>query len=245
MTKDSDQESANSRFRTTAWSIVTAAQDRAAPDYQASIEYLCRRYWKPVYSYIRRRGWNHEQACDHAQEYFAVFLEKSYVEAADQTRGKFRTFILTTLSRFLSKQHRKAKRHGNAVSLNISHGDDDLEYTRPELSSTDTAEDEFNRNWARSLIERTLELMKKSCTDGRQKAYCTVFQTYLDSTTSLHPKTYREIGLDLGLSETDVTNYLHRGRNIFQKLLREEVRQSVLTESEIDDELEELHRHFG
>jgi RNA polymerase sigma-70 factor (ECF subfamily) len=167
------------------------------------------------------------------------------VEAADQTRGKFRTFILTTLSRFLSKQYRKEKRLGKPVPLTLTSEDSDQEFTRPELASDATAEDEFNRNWARSLIERTLQRMEEECTDGRQVLYCKVFHTYLDSSTSLKPKTYREIGEELDLSETDVTNYLHRGRNIFQKLLREEVRQSVLTESEIDEELEELQRHFG
>jgi RNA polymerase sigma-70 factor (ECF subfamily) len=241
----SDGDSAPSRFRTTAWSIVASAQDNTAPDYNASIEYLCKRYWKPVYNYIRRRGWNHEEAADYAQEYFATFLEKSYIKSADKEKGKFRTFLLTTLSRFLSKAYKKKTRAGKSVSLTYGGENDSEPISHPKLSVDYTAEDEFNKAWARNLIEQTLIRMETECTEGKTALYGQVFRAYIESMTSATPKTYREIGITLNITESDVTNYLHRGRNIFQKFLRDEIRHSVLTESEIDEELVELQQYFS
>lgn len=244
MTHISDHDSGPSRFRTTVWTIVAHAQDKSAPDYEASLEFLCKRYWKPIYNYCRRRGKGAEEARDLTQEYFATFLEKGFVESADRERGKFRTFLLTTLSRFLSKQYRKEKRRPRRVPLQIPlPGDEEL--PRPELAAEETPEDAFNRSWAHSLIDRSLQRMREECTEEKPRLYCQVFCAHLDSATSVEPKTYREIGCELNLTETDVTNYLHRGRNIFHKILREEIRQSVLTESEVDEEIQELQHYFA
>lgn len=242
----SDAESGPSKFRTTAWSVVAAAQDQDSDQYQQSLEYLCKCYWKPIYYYIRRRGLNHDTARDLTQEYFTLFLEKGFVESADRERGRFRTFMLTTLTRFLSKQYRKHTRTvGRHVPLQINIDDEEAELSRPELADETTAEDAFNRAWAHSLIDLAIQKMAANCTEGKPELYCKVFTAYIDSATDVHPMSYRELGERFGLTETDVTNYLHRGRNIFQRVLREEVRQSVFTESEVDAEIEELRRYFG
>jgi len=241
-----DVESEPSHFRTTAWSVVASAQDRTSPDSQASLQYLCKRYWKPVYRYVRRRGFDHETARDLTQDYFARFLEKGLVEAVDRNRGRFRTFLLTTLSRFLSREYHKARRRPRTVPLTLPVTDEDeREPERAELAADGTPEEEFNRSWARSLILESLRRMRETCTDGNRAEYCRVFLAYIESATDTEPKSYRELAELLGLSETDVTNYLHRGRNIFHKLLREEVRQSVISEDEIDKELSELRRYFS
>jgi RNA polymerase sigma factor (sigma-70 family) len=239
-----DGDSAPSKFRTTAWSVVAHAQNPESRDYNQSLEYLCKTYWKPIYYYMRRRGLNHDTARDLTQDYFATFLEKGFVEAADRTRGKFRTYMLTILTRFLSKQYRKHRREGRRVPLTISIPNEEGEFERSELAVDRTAEDEFNRSWARSLIATTLERMRQDCEDGKKQLYYKVFAAFLDSATDVNPKSYRELADLLGLSEVDITNYLHRGRNIFQKLLREEVRQSVLSEGEVDEEIDALRRYF-
>jgi RNA polymerase sigma-70 factor (ECF subfamily) len=243
MSAGREPDSGASRFRTTAWSVVAAAQDTQSPAYQESLAYLCKMYWKPIYRYVRRRGFSADMAGDLTQDYFETFLEKGFVEAADRERGKFRTFMLTTVTRFLSKQYRKLKPPAPHVPLQIEI-DEERQVTREELADDHTAEDEFNRSWARSLIDRTLERMEETCAEGKQRLYHRVFRTYIESATETRPKSYRQIGELYGLSEMDVTNYLHRGRNIFQKLLREEVRHSVLTDAEVDQEIEELRQYF-
>jgi RNA polymerase sigma-70 factor (ECF subfamily) len=241
----SDADSGPSRFRTTAWSVVAAAQNHDSETYQRSLQYLCKTYWKPIYNYTRRRGFDHDTARDLTQDFFAMFLEKGFVDSADRERGKFRTFLLTALTRFLSKQYRKQKKHRNTVPLEVAQFENGETMMHDELYEEATPEDAFNRSWAHSLIAQTLQRMREECTEGRQGLYARVFAAYIESATDTRPKSYREIGEVFDLSETDVTNYLHRGRNIFQKMLREEVRQSVTTDAEVEEEIRDLQRYFA
>ncbi len=239
----SDIDSGYSHFRTTAWSVVLGAQNAEGgrSDREKCLAFLCRNYWKPVYYYIRRRGLNHEDAIDMTQEYFATFLEKDFVAIADRERGRFRTFVLVTANRFLSKQLARKARKETAISLNfITTDNNGEEVALPELATGETAEDDFNRRWALSLLESTLERMKEECTEGRRRQYYLAFRRYLEASAEESPPSYREIGEEIGASEVDVTNFLHRGRNIFQKILRSEIRELVSTDAEVDVEIEAL-----
>ena len=241
----SDIDSGFSHFRTTAWSVVIGAQKGAGGNREKCLTFLCRNYWKPVYYYIRRRGLNHEDAIDMTQEYFATFLEKDFVAIADRERGRFRTFILVTANRFLSKQLARKARKEAAISLHfITTDNNGEEVALPELATGETAEDDFNRRWALSLIETSLERMRGECTDGRRRLYYLAFRRYLDASAEESPPSYREIGQELGASETDVTNFLHRGRNIFQKILRSEIRELVSSDAEVDAEIEALKEYL-
>ena len=241
----SEQMSGPSRFRTTAWSLVALAQDRQSAAHDQSLATICKRYWKPIYYYMRRRGYPHQEAIDLVQEYFAVFLEKGFVESADRERGKFRTFLLTTVSRFLSKHNRRHARERAMQPLSISLDIDSEEILIDELADDRTPEDEFNISWARNLIARTLDVMREFCVEEGRTYYYETFRKYLDAATASKPPSYRELADMVGASETDVTNYLHRGRALFQKLLRDEIRESVAAESDIDDEIDALRGYLG
>jgi RNA polymerase sigma-70 factor (ECF subfamily) len=235
-----DPQSGPSHFRTTAWSVVQGAQGVDGRSREQCLAELCTNYWKPVYYYIRRRGLNHEDALDITQEYFATFLEKDFVAAADRERGRFRTFVLVTVNRFLSKQLARQKRTHGRARVRIHADEEEQLLQLPELADDETAEDDFNRRWALSLIETALERMRAECEGGKKRLYYEAFRRYLESTKGNRPVSYRELGDRLGVSESDVTNFLHRGRNIFQKMLRDEIRNSVLTETEVDEEIEAL-----
>ncbi len=244
MSEDSEGASGPSQFRTTAWSVVAGAQEEEGARRDDCLAQLCRSYWKPIYYYVRRRGLNHDDARDFTQEYFATFLEKDFVAAADRERGKFRTFVLVTVNRFLSKHLAKQNRRQSRVCLMIPGEGEDGEPLLPELAAHETAEDDFNRRWALSLLEATLERMREHCGEDRRRNYYLVFKNYLDSMSGTKAVSYRELAESVGMSENDVTNYLHRGRNIFQKLLREEIRQSVSSEPEVDEEIEALKEYL-
>lgn len=232
-----------SHFRTTAWSVVLGAQGDENKDRELCLSRLCVTYWKPVYQYVRRRGLSHDDARDMTQEYFATFLEKNFVATADKERGRFRTFVLVTVNRFLTKQ--LAKRSRRDAKLNIVIPTEDGEdFVLPELSVHETAEDDFNRRWALSLIEATLNKMREECTTGKKKLYFQALEIYLESVGLSKQLSYREMADSLGVSESDITNFLFRGRNIFQKMLRDEIRQSVSSERAIDEEIEALKEYL-
>src|SRR6266478_2101981 len=103
------------KFATTRWSIVVAAAAPDAPEGKSALATLCQTYWYPVYAFIRRRGFSAADSQDLTQEFFAALLEKDYVRLADRERGRFRTFLLTAVTRFLTKQRERdhaAKRGG-------------------------------------------------------------------------------------------------------------------------------------
>src|SRR5215472_5620607 len=91
-------------FATTHWSVVVHAGDSGSPETASAMERLCRTYWYPLYVFIRRKGYSHEDASDLTQAFFAKFLEKLYLKSVDANLGKFRTFLLTSMTHFLANE---------------------------------------------------------------------------------------------------------------------------------------------
>src|SRR5437588_9286436 len=150
------------QFHTTQWSLIVAAAGQDSEKSQAALADLCQAYWYPVYAFIRRRGASAEDARDLTQEFFATLLEKDYLADADPNRGRFRAFLLTTVSRFAAKQQEKAvaqKRGGSRriVSLNVDEGES--RYQR-EPAHDWTPERIFERRWALTLLDRTLTRLR-------------------------------------------------------------------------------------
>src|SRR5438132_13966297 len=91
-------------FATTHWSVVLAAGHDSSPGASEALETLCRTYWYPLYAFVRRQGRSPEDAQDLTQAFFARLLEKDYLKSVVQEKGKFRTFLLVALKRFLANQ---------------------------------------------------------------------------------------------------------------------------------------------
>ncbi len=109
------------QFANTHWSIVLSAGDKRNPTRALqSLEKLCRVYWLPLYTYIRRQGESPADAQDLTQEFFARLLEKNFLGSVDQTKGRFRSFLLASLKHFLSNERdrqRAQKRGGGQAPL--------------------------------------------------------------------------------------------------------------------------------
>src|SRR6187549_1848902 len=96
------------QFHTTQWSVVVAAGEQDGERRQAALAELCEAYWYPVYAFLRRRGHSADDASDLTQDFFRALLEKDYLGDADRERGRFRSFLLTAVSRFAAKERDKA-----------------------------------------------------------------------------------------------------------------------------------------
>src|SRR5579862_1024232 len=106
-------------FATTHWSIVVRAGDSQSPESMAAMERLCQTYWYPLYAFVRRKGHTHEDASDLTQAFFARFLEKDYLRSVDASLGKFRTFLLTSMTHFLANEwdRSQAQKRGGGQRL--------------------------------------------------------------------------------------------------------------------------------
>jgi len=227
-------------FATTHWSLVLHAgqgDDLAARE---ALESLCRAYWPAIYAYIRRTGQSADAAQDLTQEFFARLLEKGLIGRADQHKGRFRTFLLTVLKRFLADEHDRSqtlKRGGGEVLLSL----EELasEEQRPfEPSSGQSPEQEFDRRWALSTLDNTLRHLRAEAERAGHGALFEALQGFLGGG---EPEgTLAETGARLGLGESAVKMRLSRWRIRYRELLRQEVAQTVPRVADLDEEMSHL-----
>jgi RNA polymerase sigma-70 factor (ECF subfamily) len=228
------------RFASTRWSVVAAAGRRESPEARAALAILCQSYWYPLYAYARRRLASPDDAQDLTQEFFARLLEKDYLQAADPSRGKFRSFLLTAFQRFLTKEHARAaaqKRGGDRrpLSLDFQHGEQ--RYCH-EPADASTPESLYQRRWALTLLEQTLARLRQEFARAGKERLFEALKWTLTGDGAGEP--YEHIGRDLGLSEAAVKTAAHRLRRRYQELLRAEVAQTVASPEEVEDELRDL-----
>jgi len=228
---------AGSHFATTHWSIVLAAGRRGSPESRRALATLCEAYWYPLYAYVRRRGHAAADAQDLTQAFFATLLEKEYVRAADRERGRFRSFLLTALKRFLAKEwhHAHAQKRGGSrgpVSLDVRSGE--ARYSL-EPSHEWTPERVYERRWALTLLDQVMTRLRQHyVAEGRDQLFDHL-KVLLTGETGAPP--YSQIAVELGMTEGAVKVAVHRLRRRYRSLLRLEIAQTVADPREVDDEL--------
>jgi RNA polymerase sigma-70 factor (ECF subfamily) len=232
-------------FKTTHWSVVLLAGDASESVAQQALEHLCRAYWFPLYAYARREGQSPEDAEDLTQSFFARFLERGYFARADRERGRFRTFLLSSLKHFLTEEWRKAnreKRGGGKEFVPFEPGEAENRYAtepRDELSPDLL----FDRRWAEALLERVMARLGKDYdSTGRTEVYTRLQQFLWGRQAEV---SYAEMGAQLGMNEGAVKVAVHRLRQRFRDLLREEVANTVQTPEQVEEELRHLMGAFG
>jgi RNA polymerase sigma-70 factor (ECF subfamily) len=145
-------------FTTTHWSVVLAAAQRESPQAAEALETLCRTYWYPLYTYVRRQGSSPEDAQDSTQAFFARLIKKHYLGQVEPQKGRFRSFLLAALRHFLSDQRDQArtlKRGGGAPHISLDAQDVEARYGLEPVGRMD-AEKIFERRWAMTLLGRAL-----------------------------------------------------------------------------------------
>lgn len=228
------------RFATTQWSVVLKAGHDSSPDAHQALASLCETYWYPLYAFARRRGLGSTEAMDATQAFFAQMLEKDYLRAADQQRGRFRSFLLTMFKRFLINEHDREtalKRGGgqNIVSLNADEAESRY---RLEPQDSTTPEQIYERRWAITLLDRVLQRLKE---DYHAKDKADLFdqcQVYLTGTSDA--ASYAVVGERLEMGEGAVKVAVHRLRQRYRELLQEEVAQTLEADGDIEEELAAL-----
>jgi RNA polymerase sigma-70 factor (ECF subfamily) len=227
-------------FATTNWSVVQAAGGTESPSSSRALEALCRTYWYPLYAYVRRAGHHSQDAEDLTQAFFARFLEKQWVVDADRDRGRFRSFLLSSLKHFLANEWDKAraqKRGGRVQFVPLETAAAETRYQR-EPADPATPDKEFDRRWALALLDTVLaRLQQEYATDGNAALFEQLKGT-LGGTRSEAP--YALLGANLGMSEGAVKVAVHRLRQRYRAILRSEIAHTVSTPDEVEVELREL-----
>src|ERR1700728_3783666 len=150
-----------SQFPTTKWTLVVAAGDPRRKEARSALVSLCERYWYPLYAFLRRRGYRADQAQDLTQEFFIRLLEGRYLDRADPEKGRFRSFILTSLKFFVADEEdrQRARKRGGGVVVQLEFSSGEERYQR-EPAHDETPERIFERRWALSLLDQVVERLR-------------------------------------------------------------------------------------
>jgi DNA-directed RNA polymerase specialized sigma24 family protein len=218
---------------------VLAVRDPDSPEAAAALSTLCETYWFPVYAFIRRTGRSGDDARDLTQAFFTRVLEKDYFSQARQERGRFRSFLLTSVRHFLANQADwdRAKKRGGAqphLSLEFETGERTYQI---EPADEMTPERLFERRWALSVLEASMaRVHAKYEHSGRAD----LFGSLKPFLTGDEPPSYAALAAETGSTEGALRIAVHRMRQQFSAALREVIAETVEEAGDIDGELKYL-----
>lgn len=227
-------------FPATRWTIVLAAANEPSTESRAALERLCESYWYPLYAFVRRSGYSPCDAEDLTQEFFARLLEHNWIAQADRHKGRFRSFLLMALKRFLAKEWDKAKalkRGGQVRFVPFEVGMAETRYSR-EPEDTRTPEQVFEKEWALTLLQTVLNRLRHAYIQDGKAALFEKLESTLIGSRETQP--YAALAEQLGMTEGAVKVAVHRLRERYRECLKEEIAQTITSEAEADEEL----RHF-
>jgi len=228
------------RFQTTCWSDIVAAADVSRPGSGEALASVCSAYWYPVYAYARGCGLKSEDAQDLTQAFFAQVIEKEFLATADSARGRFRWYLLASVQNFLRSELVRAKAQKRGGNLDLLSWDaleaeqrfaaEPVEAVTPDLL--------FDRNWALAVMSQALKRLEN---EFRQSGRLVVFEQlkcYLEGAVSKNG--YDQPASFLGLSVSAVKVTVHRMRDRFRQMVREEITRTVVNVADVEDELRHL-----
>jgi RNA polymerase sigma-70 factor (ECF subfamily) len=230
-------------FVTTRWSVVTAARQEQSAEQQDALETLCRTYWYPLYAYVRRAGHTAHDAQDLTQEFFARLLAKEWLDSASHEKGRFRSFLLVAMKRFLAKEwhrNRAQKRGGQFVFVPLDTIAAEQRYAHePGLE----AEAVYERRWALMLLEQALDKLASEFASAGKADDFETLKPWLTAERGEIP--YAELAAKLSSSAGATRVAMHRMRRRFRELFKQAIAETVADSSEIADELLHLARILG
>jgi RNA polymerase sigma-70 factor (ECF subfamily) len=227
------------------------AGDASSQSAERALADLCRSYWPPVYTFVRRRGHPASDAQDLTQAFFAHLLEKRVYAQADPSRGRFRSFLLTALKNFLVDTHARAqtgKRGGSYEFLPLNEAVLAAESaafvareTQSGVGRPDREDRLFEERWAAALVSRSLESLRDEYVTENRETLFDALRPFLGGGAAPVPN-QDELATRLGLPVNTLRTHIHRLRERYRSTLRAEVAHTVATEGEVREELRHLMR---
>lgn len=235
-------------FLTTHWSLLENIQSDNDED-RALIGLLLERYWKPVYCYLRHKGYSNEEAKDLTQGFLhEVVLNRKLVQRADQSKGRFRTFLLHALDQYLLNEKRRQTTRkripkGKLVALDIVSPP-----ALPEAVSRLNPEDSYNYAWTASMLDQVFSEVEERCLEDDLEAHWRVFQDKVVQPIlgDTSPPSFADICEKYGIEdEKKASNMITTVKRRLQKALKEYLRNTATSDDEIHKEFAEIVQFFS
>jgi DNA-directed RNA polymerase specialized sigma24 family protein len=233
-------------FATTRWSLILSAANSESEEGKARVALaeLCRTYWRPIFSFVCRRGYSMEDAQDLTQDFFMMILEHNWLEHADPNRGRFRSLLLKSLQNFLNNVAEKTHTQKRGGDVKFVSWDDWMAEAPSQISISAQALDSlpperlFDLRWASTVVEHALRRLREECEAKGRLCLFEVLSSHL--TAERADVSYAKLSSMLGLAETAVKKQLHNMRQRYRWLLRDEVAHTVENPADVEDEIRYL-----
>ena len=238
-----DRVAPHPAFVTTHWSVVLKAGGADTTHARAALAKLCQTYWYPLYAYIRRRGHSAHDAQDLTQEFFTRLLAGNWIARADRNKGRFRSFLLMVMGRFLANewdQTRTLKRGGNVQLVSLSLDTAETRYASEPAGVSPTPEEAFEKQWALTLLEEVLQHLRGEYDRDGKGVLFDKLKPCLIGSRETQP--YALLAAELDMSEGAVKVAVCRLRERYRERLKAEIARTVAGPSEVDSELRHLFR---
>jgi RNA polymerase sigma factor (sigma-70 family) len=228
----------SSRFPTTRWTMVVAAGDPRRKEARSALAALCESYWYPLYAYLRRRGYPAGQAQDLTQDFFVRVLEGRYLDRADPEKGRFRSFLLTSLKFFVADEEDRdrASKRGGGVVLPFEFSSGEHRYQR-EPAHDETPERIFERRWALTVLDRVVEKLRDEFVHHGRAEHFERLKVFLLGQSDAP---YAALAREMKTSEGALKVAIHRLRKRYRELFRQEIADTVADPAEVETELRYL-----
>ncbi len=202
---------------------------------------LCRIYWRPVYLFLRRQGSAQHDAQDLTQGFFAHLIESRCYARADESRGRFRSFLPGALKHFVAdaRDHDRAQKRGGGALLAPLDATAIFEAEQQALRVDNTyPERVYEREWAAALLQQVLKRLAEECSLAGKGQLFEALQSHLSAAGNAIP--YEQLSAQLRRPATTLRSDVARLRSRYRAILREEVRGTVTDAADIDSELRHL-----
>lgn len=239
-----DEALGSAQFATTCWTMVVAAGEEDPLAAQRAMEFLCQRYWSPLYFYLRRWGCNRTQAEDFVQGFFAHLLENQGLQSVKREQHRFRSFLRASLKNFVIDEHRRARRKRRGGGQRLLPLEFDQAESRYSLEPADqlSADKLFDRAWAMSIIERAMEALAREYANTGKSELFERLRAHI--TSEPDAGFYHESADRLGMSAGSLRAAAYRLRRRLRELIRREIAETVTTAEQVEEEIRDLFAAF-
>ena len=234
------------QFATTRWSLILSAASSESGEQKTrnALDELCRTYWRPVFSFVCRRGYSMEDAQDLTQDFFVKILERNWLQHADPNRGRFRSLLLKSLENFLINVTEGIHTRKRGGDVEFISWDDWMAEAPSHLSISPHAlesmppERLFDLRWAVTVVEHALQRLREECERKGRRRLFHALSSHL--TAERDEVSYANLSAALGIAESAVKKQLHNMRQRYRSLLRDEVAHTVADPADVEDEIRHL-----
>lgn len=236
-------------FPATEWTQLQNIKGLGEEAQREVVERILGRYWKPVYCFIRQKGYDNESAKDLTQGFFCdIVMRRQLFSQAKRSQGKFRTFLLSALNCYLTDQYRRANAKKRTPEAGIQAITEDHNCVIPSELARSSPETMFQYQWAADLLDQAIQMTKRICLSKDQGAHWQVFRekTLKPILEDCKAPSYRQICAELDqVSEQQAQNMEFRVRRRFGKVIHDLLKKQISDSSDVESELNELLAIFS